>query len=146
MTIMKCQFAGEIKKSEIKDVAGKKLAELSICKKNSKKGEADSWLWLRISLWSPADFQIPKLVKGAFIAGSGDANVRSYVDKEGRERSSFEVSASSFDCEISDGSARQDAPAPAPVPAPSPRPRVDIGGGAGDEPPFARPLIAEVWG
>ena len=138
MTIIKCQFAGEIKKSEIKDVAGKKLAELSICKKNSKKGEVDSWLWLRISLWSPADFQIPKLVKGAFIAGSGDTNIRSYVDKDGKDKFSFEVSTSSFDCEVTDGSARQDAaPAPAPAPAPSPRPRVPAPANDDDgSPPF----------
>lgn len=146
MTIIKCQFAGEIKKADIKDIGGKKLAELSICKKNNKKGEPDSWLWCRVNLWEPADFQLPKLVKGAFVAGSGDANVRTYIDKDGRERFSLEVRSSSFDVEVSDGSPRASGNSPV-AETPPPAPRVPTGGGTGDgEPPFNRPLIAEVWG
>lgn len=144
MTIMKAQFAGEIKKADHKEVGGKKLVEVSICKKNrGKQGDPDVFSWLRIAIWSPAEFQIPKLVKGAFIAGSGDMQLRSYEGKDGKA-TSLECTVTSFDVEVSDGSPRAEA-APAPAPAPrKPASRGDPGGGASDnEPPFNRYLSAD---
>lgn len=107
MTILRAQFAGEIKKAEHKEVAGKKLVELSICKKNrTKQGEPDAFTWLKVALWEPADFQIPKLVKGAFVAGSGDMLLRSYEGRDGKQ-SSLECRCTSFELEVSDGQLRQ---------------------------------------
>lgn len=109
MTILKAQFAGEIKKADHKEVGGKKLVELSICKKNrTRQGEPDSFTWLKVALWEPADFQIPKLVKGAFVAGSGDMQARTFDGKEGKQ-SSLECRCTSFDLEVSDGQPRQQA-------------------------------------
>lgn len=142
MTILKAQFAGEIKKADHKEVGGKKLVEVSICKKNrGKQGDPDTFSWLKICIWAPADFQIPKLVKGAFIAGSGDMQLRSYEGKDGKA-TSLECSTTSFDVEVSDGSARSEAPA-----ATEPQraaPRLPTGGGTQDDgPPFNRYVSAD---
>lgn len=147
MTILKAQFAGEIKRADHKDVGGKKLVEVSICKKNrGKQGDPDTFTWLKVAIWEPAEFQVPKLVKGAFIAGSGDMALRSYEGKDGKA-SSLECRATSFDVEVSDGSARSE-PQEAPAPVPAPKPRLPAGGGDYDanQPPFARPLLADVAG
>ena len=107
MTIFKAQFAGEIKKADTKSIGGKTLVEVSICKKNrTKDGEPEAFTWLRIGIWEPAAFQLPKLVKGAFIAGSGDMTLRSYEGKDGKA-SSLECRCTSFDVEVSDGSPRE---------------------------------------
>ncbi len=114
MTILKAQFAGEIKKADHKEVGGKKLVELSICKKNrTRQGEPDAFSWLKVCLWEPADFQIPKLVKGAFVAGSGDMQLRSYDGKEGKQ-TALECRCGSFDLEVSDGQPRQQSASAAP--------------------------------
>lgn len=127
MTIFRLNFAGEIKKADMKNVGGKALAELSVCKKNrTKEGEPDSYTWLRICLWEPAEFQRPKLVKGSFIAGSGELTLRSYEGKDGKQ-TSMECRCSSFDVEVSDGSAKnartdepqQGKPQKPRIPAPS---------------------------
>lgn len=138
MTILKAQFAGEIKKADHKDVGGKKLVEVSICKKNrGKQGEPDVFSWLRVAIWSPADFQIPKLVKGAFIAGSGDMQLRSYEGKDGKA-TSLECSCTSFDIEVSDGLARSEQrDAPTTAPAASIKPRLPVSSDADESgPPF----------
>ena len=154
MTVLRISFAGEIKKADVKSVGGKSLVELSICKKNrTKDGEPEAYTWLRIALWSPAAFQVPKLVKGSFIAGTGELTLRSYEGKDGRA-SSLECSCSSFDVEVSDGSAKSgpiDHHAAKPSDSAQNRsePRVpsQVGGGQGDtEPPFNRPLIADFAG
>lgn len=155
MTILKAQFAGEIKKADHKEVGGKKLVEVSICKKNrGKQGDPDTFTWLKVAIWEPADFQVPKLVKGAFIAGSGDMTLRSYEGKDGKA-SSLECRATSFDVEVSDGAARSGPiehhaakPYDSQQNRSEPRlPSPDIGGAVGDDnPPFMRYLGAEVAG
>ncbi len=103
MTILRIQFAGVIKKAEMKTVAGKSLAEVSICKKQKgRNGGEDTFAWLRICIWEPATFQLPQLAKGAFIAGSGEFSLRSY-EKDGVKHTSAECRCSSFDVEIADG-------------------------------------------
>ncbi len=149
MTILKAQFAGEIKRADHKDVGGKKLVEVSICKKNrGKQGDPDTFTWLKVAIWEPAEFQIPKLTKGAFIAGSGDMTLRSYEGKDGKA-SSLECRATSFDVEVSDGVARGGDAQPAaaaPVARPA-RPAPAAGPAQGDdEPPFARFTSADAWG
>jgi single-stranded DNA-binding protein len=153
MTIFRLTFAGEIKKADTKSVGGKSLVELSICKKNrTKDGDPESYTWLRIGLWEPAQFQIPKLVKGSFIAGSGELTLRSYEGKDGKA-TSLECRCSSFDVEVSDGSAKsgpiehhaakpydsqQNRSEPHRIPLPA--------AGADGDIPFARPLTADFWG
>lgn len=135
MTVLRMTFAGEVKKADHKEVGGKKLVELSICKKNrGKAGEEDHFTWLRISLWEPADFQTPKLVKGAFIAGSGDATLRGYTDKDGHEKSSLECRCGSFDVEVTGANVATESPAPRPARAAAPS--VSPAATNDDEPPF----------
>lgn len=114
MTIMRLQFAGTIMKCEHRQAGSKPICEVSLCKKKKgKDGEEDTYTWVRITLWEPKDFQASKLVKGNFIAGSGDAELRGY-EKDGVKRQSLEVRCSSFDIEVTDGvprtSAQQDTP------------------------------------
>jgi single-stranded DNA-binding protein len=139
MTTFRMAFAGDIKKADHKEVGGKKLVEVSLCKKNrGRPGEEDTFTWLRVAIWEPADFQLPKLVKGAFIGGTGEVMLRSFQGKEGKQ-TSLEARCSSFDIEVADGAPRAaEAPARASLAdlqirtarAPAP-----ISGGD-DEPPF----------
>lgn len=131
MTILRLAFAGQIKKAEHRNAAGKSLVELSICKKNrTKQGEPDAFTWVRVTLWEPAEFQAPKLVKGSFIAGTGDLTARSYDGKDGKA-TSLEVSCRSFDVEVSDAESST-APAQAPRPTrPAPAAQAET-----EEPPF----------
>lgn len=143
MTIFKAQFAGEIKKADIKTIGGKTLVEVSICKKNrTKDGEPEAFTWLRVGIWEPAAFQLPKLVKGAFIAGCGDMTLRSYEGKDGKA-SSLECRCTSFDVEVSDGSPRGESPAiahhaakPYDSQANRAAPRVPAPAPVDDEPPW----------
>ena len=138
MTILRLTFAGQIKKAEWKNAAGKSICELSVCKKNkAKEGEEPTFTWVRVTLWEPADFQTPKLATGNFLAGSGEMTMRSYIDKTGAKGVSCEVSCRSFDVEVAaageqappvatDPAAAQPKRPAAPAPAASPD----------DEPPF----------
>lgn len=135
MSILRLAFAGNIK-GEVKTrlAAGKELAEVSICKKNRKikDDDEDSFTWIRVSIWGVQDFQLQKLVTGAFIAGTGDLTMRSYIDKEGVKKSALEIRCQSFDVEISDGATTSTAPRPAPAPRrPAPAQPIDD-----SEPPF----------
>lgn len=134
MPIARLTFAGEIKKSEHKIVGGKPLVEASICRKQKgRDGAEDTFMWLRIAIWSPAEFQTAKLVKGAFIAGSGELSTRAFTDKDGKNQVSLEVRCTSFDVEVIGGEQRDDAP-------PAPRRPAPASPKAGDdsEPPFNR--------
>jgi single-stranded DNA-binding protein len=111
VSILRLSFAGQIKKAEHRDAGGTPLVEVSICKKNQGKKGEDTFTWVDINVWKPADFQTAKLVKGNFIAGTGEMTMRSYVDKGGTKGHSIEVRCTSFDVEVSDG-AQQEAPAP----------------------------------
>lgn len=138
MSLLRIAFAAPINKVEIKEVGGKVLAEISICRKNRvKEGDPESFTWLRIALWTPPAFMIPKLVKGSFIAGSGEFTLRSY-DKDGVKRQSAECNCQSFDVEVSDGQPREAQP----TQRAEPKANVQMGGSkapairADDEPPF----------
>lgn len=140
MTILRLTFAGQIKKAEHKTAGGKPLVEVSICKKNrTKQGEPDAFTWARIALWEPAEFQVGKLLKGAFIAGTGELTLRSYIDKDGAKASSMEVSCRSFDVEVSAGEGdqptRTDRPTAATT-APTRSAAPAAAAGTNDEPPF----------
>jgi single-stranded DNA-binding protein len=135
MTILRLAFAGVVKKAEHRTAAGKSLVEVSICKKNrTKQGEPDAFTWIRVTLWEPAEFQAPKLVKGSFIAGTGDLTARSYEGKDGKA-TSLEVSCRSFDVEVSDGGDAQAAPAQS-APAPRPTRPAPTAQSETEEPPF----------
>jgi hypothetical protein len=128
---MRLSFAGEIKKADHKMAGDKPIVEISLCKKFKERDAEDSFTWIRITLWQPAEFQVAKLVKGSFIAGSGEFKLRSYM-KDGVKGHSVEVRCSSYDIEVSDGQpAVLVAAAPRPTPKPTARP--DLGN---DEPPF----------
>lgn len=117
MSLLRLFFAGQIKKVEHKTAAGKALVEVSICKKNrTKENDKETFTWIRATIWEPAEFQVAKLFKDAFIAGSGEMTLRSYADKDGKDRVSCEVSCRSFDVEVS---GPQAAPAEAAPAAPS---------------------------
>lgn len=130
--ILKLQFAGLINKVEIKQAGSKPLAEISICKKNyAKEGEEPTFTWIRVALWEPKEFQLSKLVKGAFIAGIGDFSMRSF-EHNGVKKQSAEVRCGSFDVEIASTEAEAVAKKIATVHPTS-------GGGASgdiDSPPF----------
>lgn len=101
MTVFRLTFAGEIKRVESRMAGDKPIMEVSICKKNRGKPSEDPvFTWVRVTIWSPAAFQVNKIIKGAFIAGSGEMMMRSY-EVEGVKRSSLEVSCQSFDVEVS---------------------------------------------
>jgi single-stranded DNA-binding protein len=136
---MRLQFSGEARKVEHKTIGGKSAVEIQLCKKNyAKQGDEPSFTWLRVTVWEPKEFQ--KFYEGGFVSGSGELSVRSYTDKDGNKKQSLEVRCTSFDVETPRGVEAQEAPAPAQ------KPQRPSGGGSVDEPPFARPLIAEVWG
>ena len=114
MTIARLTFAGQIKRAEWRTVGDKQLCEVSICKKRrTKQGEEEAFDWYRINIWSPAEFQTPKLVKGNFIAGSGEFATSSYVsNKDQQKHTTLEVKCQSFDVEI-DGNAAAEPAKPA---------------------------------
>lgn len=141
MSIFRMQFAGEIKKADHKQVANKSMIEVSLCKKHKgRNGGEDTFTWIRATIWEPADFQIAKLVKGAFIAGSGEFQHRSY-EKDGKVGHSCDVRCTSFDIEIGQSAVADPTPSLTPI-------KPGIGGGMAysavdDPPPFMR--LSE-WG
>lgn len=110
MSLMRMMFSGEVKKVEHRQAAGKPLIEASICKKNRlREGEEESYTWLNLTIWGPfPDWMLPRMVKGAMIAGIGEFTLRSYV-KDGVKQKSADVNCQSFDVEVSDESPRQSA-------------------------------------
>jgi single-stranded DNA-binding protein len=137
MTIFRLAFAGHIKKAEHKTISGKTLVELSLCRKNkTKEGEPDAYTWARIALWEPDAFMVPKLIKGAYISGSGDMLLRSYVNKDGANAQSLDVRCGSFDVDMPDE--RQQAHGDSPPPPARPSAPASGGVSGDDQPPFAR--------
>lgn len=134
MTIIRVSFAGHVKKAEHRQAGTKPVVEFSLCRKNkTKDGEPEAFTWIRVTLWEPPEWMAAKIVKGAFIAGSGDAILRSYTDKNGAKAQSLDVRCGSFDVDMPDE--RQSGQAPAPAPS---RPAVPAAGGGDVEPPFMR--------
>lgn len=140
MSIFRLIFAGQIKKCEHRTAGQKPIVEVSLCRKISKKDEPEVWNWIKVTVWEPAEYQVAKLRKGAFIAGSGEFKLRSY-EKDGVKGSSAEVSCRSFDIEVSDGEVTGEATDIHTSASATPRapiaPRPPAAASAGDdEPPF----------
>lgn len=135
MTMLRALFAGEVKKADHKEVGGKKLVELSICKKNrGAAGAEESFTWIRISVWEPAAWQIPLLARGCFVAGSGDMQLRGFEGKNGKAYS-LECRCTSFDLEISAGTGSEPVSHEAPPRTPR-APTSTSSPESDDEPPF----------
>lgn len=138
MTILKLQFAGKIIKAEHRKAGDKPICEVSLCKKVPARGQAEERFdWVKVTIWSPPEWAVPRLVKGNYISGSGDLALRPY-EKDGLKKYSMEVRCNSFDFEV-EVMAERTASDPAPDIAPAPkRPAPVAGAGAGDdEAPFA---------
>lgn len=134
-------FAGQIKRADHKTAAGKTLVEVSLCRKHKGRGEAEeTFSWVKATIWEPAEFQVAKLVKGAFIAGSGEFQHRSY-EKDGKVGHSCDVRCTSFDIEVAQSDAADATPRQA---APTPiKPSTGGSMAAADDVPFMR--LSE-WG
>jgi hypothetical protein len=131
MTTMKLSVVGQIKKVDIRDAAGKTLAEVSLCKKvKGRNGAEDQYTWIRATIWSVPDWMQTKLVKDAFIGLTGDFELRSY-EKDGVKRQSAEVRCQSFDVEIAGDAEPQQEQRPAPARRPTQAPMDEDSG-----PPF----------
>jgi single-stranded DNA-binding protein len=133
VTIMRLTFAGTITKAEPKMAGDKPIVEVSLCKKHKSKGE-DTFTWIRVTIWQPAEFQVAKLVKGNFIAGQGDVQLRSY-EHNGEKRSSLEVRCTSFDVEVAAQEVRGET---AQAPAAKPSQPAYTAPVSDSEPPFNR--------
>lgn len=142
MPSFKLCFSGEIRKVEYKQAGQKSICEVQLCRKNyTKEGEEPTFTWIKATIWEPKDWQTAGLNVGCYIAGIGEFSMRSFTDKDGNKRQAAEVRVNAMDLDVP-----KPAAAATPAPAPSPKPRLPAGGGGVDEPPFARPLIAETWG
>lgn len=135
MTTFRLNFAGFVTKAEHRNAGSKPIIELSICKKNKvKEGEPDAYTWIKVTCWDAPQFLADKLVKGAFVAGSGDMTLRSYTNKDGAKAVSCEVRCTGWDleCATRDGATTPAATAPQPT-------RTEVSAAASialDEPPF----------
>lgn len=143
MPTMRLSFSGEVRKPQVKQIGQDQAVEFQLMRKNyGKKDEEATFTWIRVTVFKPQPWQIQQCAEGKFVAGSGEFTLRSYINKDGAKAQSAEVRCQSFDL---DGPRTEERTEAAAAPAPAPRPA--IGGGASPgEPPFARPLIAEVWG
>jgi single-strand DNA-binding protein len=75
---------------------GKKLAEFSIAV-NDRVNKDEKPTWYRVSVWNNrADTILSYVKKGDTILVEGRLNVRNYLDNDGRERYSLEVTADDF--------------------------------------------------
>lgn len=103
MTTLKLHFSGHIKKSTTRQAGTKTVTELQLCKKlPGKDGQPDSFTWIKVTIWSPQDWQSPRLVAGGYISGYGDFVMRSYVKTDQTKGVSGEVRCSSFDIDMPD--------------------------------------------
>lgn len=105
MTILRVSFAGRMMKVEHKKAGDKAIAEISLCRKHKgRAGKEDTYTWLRVTLWEPPTWMTPRLVKGGFIAGSGELELRSF-EHNNEKRTSLECRSTSFDVEVDGGEA-----------------------------------------
>ena len=140
MTILKLQFAGKIIKAEHRMAGDKPVCEVSICKKVPARGkDEERFDWVKVTIWSPPEWAVPRLAKGSYISGAGDMTMRPY-EKDGVKKYSLEVRCNSFDFEVEEMAARpaNDGDV-APAAAAPRRPALVAQGASGgaDEPPFA---------
>ena len=136
MTILKLNYAGRIHKAEHKTAGDKQICEVSLCKKVPARGkDEERFDWVRVTIWGPPEWAVPKLAKGNYISGSGDLTMRPY-EKDGVKKNSLEVRCGSFDFEVEELAVRTETPADvAPVAAPR-RPAPVVAAGDDQEPPF----------
>ncbi len=119
MTILRMSFAGKAMKVESKMAGDKPLLEVSLCKKvKGRNGGEDTFTWIRATIWQPPEFMVAKLVKGCFVAGSGEFTSRSFDGKEGKQ-TAMEVRCTSFDIEVGESVGGDGEAAPRPSVAPS---------------------------
>jgi single-strand DNA-binding protein len=73
----------------------RKVTELSLAiNEKGRNGQPDKTEWYRVSLWdAKADIAANYVRKGNPVFIEGRLSVRSYVDKDGRDRYSLEVTA-----------------------------------------------------
>lgn len=136
MTILKLQFAGKITKAEHRKAGDKPICEVSICKKVPARGQDEERFdWVKVTIWSPPEWAVPRLVKGNYITGSGDLALRPY-EKDGVKKYSMEVRCNSFDFEVEEMAARASDTTTDIAPVPK-RPAVPSGA-SDDQPPFTR--------
>lgn len=142
MTTIHMHVSGYVMKAEHKQAGTKPIVELSFKKKHKgRNGQEDTFTWVRATVWEPADWQAPLLVKGAFVSVHGDVQLRSYVAKDGSKGASLELRAGSFDVEVHDpreAGAAAGAPAQqmAASAAPAASPGKYVPPPLDDEPPF----------
>ncbi len=87
-------FAGNVgKESEVHTTeTGKTYTRFSLAVDSFAKDEAP--MWLTVTAWGKLAEQVSKLVKkGSLVLVSGRLAVRTYSDKEGKERTSVDVIA-----------------------------------------------------
>jgi single-stranded DNA-binding protein len=141
MTILKLNYAGRIHKAEHKTAGDKQICEVSICKKVPARGkDEERFDWVRVTIWGPPEWAVPKLAKGNYISGSGDLTMRPY-EKDGVKKNSLEVRCGSFDFEVEELAVRTETPADV-APVAAPRRPAPVAGGYDDsnQPPFMADL------
>ena len=116
MTVFRINFSGEVRKPTVKEYDGKKILSMQMMKKNYNKDKSAeaTYTWLNVTVFDAKPFQLAQFVEKAFVAGSGEFTLRSYVDKDGSKRQSADVRCNSMDVDSAYVEREQsDAPAPA---------------------------------
>jgi hypothetical protein len=128
-------MSGVVKNVRHFTAGDKPAVEFSMCLKNrTKANEEPTFTWARGIVWEPPEWM--KIEKGTELtADNGQVTLRSYTDKDGKEKVSLDAKFSSYDIQIH-GQKHGEEAAPAPAPR---RPAAPSGGGGDpDEVPFAR--------
>ena len=138
MTQIRLTLSGIIKNVRHFNAGTKPAVEFSMCVKNrTKDGEEPTFTWARGIVWEPPEWM--KLEKGMEITAlNGQTTLRSYTDKDGKEKVSMDAKFSSYDIQVHGSKVEQQEKA---VPAPGPRRPAAPSGGGGDadeQPPFDR--------
>ena len=108
----------KIQKAEFRQAGEKSICEVSVCEKkyNKDKAAEPEFDWLRLQIWEPPEWMVPKLKKGNFISATGGFQTRKFKDKEGNEKVSMECRCDTRSVSVVDvgGAEAPSAPAPAP--------------------------------
>ena len=116
MTVFRMSFSGEVRKPTVKEYDGKKILSVQLMKKNYNKDKSAeaTYTWLSVTIFDAKPFQVAQFVDKAFVAGSGEFIMRSYVDKDGSKRQSADVRCNSMDVDSAYVEREQAEPAPVP--------------------------------
>ena len=149
MTVFRMSFSGEVRKPTVKEYDGKKILSVQLMKKNYNKDKSAeaSYTWLSVTIFDAKSFQIAQFVDKAFVSGSGEFTMRSYVDKDGSKRQSADVRCNSMD--VDSAYVEREQAEAAPVPRAQKSVVADAsacGAGGSDEPPFLCYMGADAWG